>query len=68
MFALWRNLYFANATQAAADRNVRYAGMGDNHREWLKNNRRMPTGAHVYVFTETGLAASIERTRQLRES
>jgi hypothetical protein len=63
MFALWRNLYFANAVDNAAQRNVRYAGMGDAHREWLVTNGRVPNGAHPFNLSRAGFDATVHGMR-----
>jgi hypothetical protein len=67
MFGLWRNLYFAKATETAAGRGVRYAGMGDFHREWLEENERVPENARTYNVTRTYLRNFIELTDTLRD-
>lgn len=59
MFSLWRNLYFANAVHNAAQRNVRYAGMGDKHREWLEDEKRVPNGAHLFNLSREGFNATV---------
>lgn len=63
MFALWRNLYFANAVDNAAQRNVRYAGMGDLHREWLVATGRVPNGAHHFSLSEAAFNATVHDMR-----
>jgi hypothetical protein len=66
MFGLWRNLYFAKATEKAAERGVRYAGMGDYHREWLEGNDRVPDNARTYIVTRMYFKTAIEHTDMLR--
>jgi len=66
MFGLWRNLYFAKATEKAAERGVRYAGMGDYHREWLMDNDRVPDNAHTYNVSRTNFINVIKLTDTLR--
>jgi hypothetical protein len=68
MFALWRNLYFAKATEKAAVRGVRYAGMGDAHRKWLEKKNRIPNNAHIYVVTPEHFKVVVDYTDKLRSS
>jgi hypothetical protein len=63
MFGLWRNLYFAKAVENAAGRDVRYAGMGDFHREWLEKEARVPGTAHVYSLDKDFFDATVSKMR-----
>lgn len=68
MFGLWRNLHFAKTVADAAARGVRYAGMGDLHRQWLEQKNRVPANTRTYDVTRAGFATFVNRTAALRNS
>lgn len=55
VFEDWRNLHFAHATAAAAQRGVRYAGMGRLHLDYLRAHG-LPPNSHPYDMSGAALA------------
>ncbi|GIG67997.1 hypothetical protein [Phytomonospora endophytica] len=53
-FGLWRDLNFAQSVAAANVRNIRYAGMGALHLQYLQANAGMPANSHGYDMRSVG--------------
>lgn len=68
IFALWRNYYFTHVITAAAQRGVRYAGIGYAHLEYLERNNLMPANSHPHDIRRHGLAAAVTHTQNLRDA
>ncbi|MGH3797052.1 MAG: hypothetical protein ACRDSP_19435 [Pseudonocardiaceae bacterium] len=64
VFEDWRNLHFAHATAAAAQRGVRYVGMGRLHLDYLRA-QGLPPNSHPYDMTGNVLARFETETRRL---
>jgi len=66
LFMEWRNLHIARNIAAAAERGVRYAGIGADHLKYLVQNNLIPDGSHWYDITKRGLADAVALTARLR--
>ncbi|HAS40265.1 MAG TPA: hypothetical protein DCS93_07290 [Microscillaceae bacterium] len=53
-FGDWRNLYFKKITDDAAAQGVRYAGMGNNHLDYL-GAKGMPANSTGFDMTDAGI-------------
>lgn len=56
IFTKWRNLKFTDNVIAAAHRGVRYAGMGNNHLNYLLREKILTPTMHPYNITSNGAA------------
>ncbi|HMG55007.1 MAG TPA: DUF4157 domain-containing protein [Kofleriaceae bacterium] len=52
MFDNWRNFQFEDSVREAAGRGVRYAGMGWNHFNHLRDKTVPPAGSHLVDMTD----------------
>jgi hypothetical protein len=64
VFSDWRNLHFAHATVVAAQRGVRYAGMGRLHLDYL-TGVGLPPNSHSYDMTGSAIARFEAETHRL---
>jgi hypothetical protein len=63
-FGKWRNLHFSHAVWDAVERGVRYAGMGNNHLEYL-TREGLPPNSRGYDMTSGDLADFQAHTERL---
>jgi hypothetical protein len=67
VFAKWRNLHFSHAVRDAAQRGVRYAGMGMAHLTYL-NNEGLPPNSQGYDMAGKEIADFETLTKNLAAS
>jgi hypothetical protein len=66
LFSDWRNFNFEDNVTAAAAKGVRYAGMGNAHLDYLRENNKMPANSTGYDMITDDIDKMIALTKKLR--